>query len=80
MLKILKLLRDLTHQVRDIRAGYQQTLDVLAESKRINPKVLTKTSIILGLGDLIDRYSYYWKYLSQNSERLREIKKRDFLS
>ncbi len=26
----------LTHPVRDIRAGYQQTLDVLAESKRIN--------------------------------------------
>jgi len=41
----------LTHQVRDIRAGYQQTLDVLSESKRINPKVLTKTSIILGLGE-----------------------------
>ena len=41
----------LTHQVRDIRAGYQQTLDVLLESKRINPKVLTKTSIILGLGE-----------------------------
>ena len=36
---------------RDIRAGYQQTLDVLAESKRINPEVLTKTSIILGLGE-----------------------------
>ena len=41
----------LTHQVRDIRAGYQQTLNVLAESKHINPKVLTKTSIILGLGE-----------------------------
>tara|TARA_S200000501_G_scaffold44919_1_gene36398 strand:- start:245 stop:841 length:597 start_codon:yes stop_codon:yes gene_type:complete len=41
----------LTHQVRDIRAGYQQTLDVLAESKHINPEVLTKTSIILGLGE-----------------------------
>jgi len=41
----------LTHPVRDIRAGYQQTLDVLAESKRINPKVLTKTSLILGLGE-----------------------------
>ena len=26
-------------------------MDVLAESKRINPKVLTKTSIILGLGE-----------------------------
>ena len=41
----------LTHQVRDVRAGYQQTMDVLAESKRINPKVLTKTSIIVGLGE-----------------------------
>ncbi|MDC0587979.1 lipoyl synthase [Gammaproteobacteria bacterium] len=41
----------LTHQVRDIRAGYQQTLDVLAESKKINPNVLTKTSIIVGLGE-----------------------------
>ena len=41
----------LTHQVRDIRAGYQQTLDVLAKSKDINPSVLTKTSIILGLGE-----------------------------
>ncbi len=41
----------LTHPVRDIRAGYKQTLDVLAESKRINPKVLTKTSLILGLGE-----------------------------
>ena len=30
----------LTHPVRDIRAGYQQTLDVLAESKKINPNVL----------------------------------------
>ena len=51
MLKILKRLRRLTHPVRDIRAGYEQTLDVLAESKRINPKVLTKTSLILGLGE-----------------------------
>ena len=41
----------LTHQVRDVRAGYQQTMDVLAESKKINPKVLTKTSIIVGLGE-----------------------------
>ena len=41
----------LTHRVRDIRAGYQQTLSVLAESKLINPMVLTKTSIILGLGE-----------------------------
>ena len=44
----------LTHPVRDIRAGYQQTLDVLAESKRINPNVSTKTSLILGLGETDD--------------------------
>tara|TARA_B100000902_G_scaffold100779_1_gene103153 strand:+ start:325 stop:1299 length:975 start_codon:yes stop_codon:yes gene_type:complete len=41
----------LTHPVRDIRAGYQQTLNVLAESKKINPTVLTKTSLILGVGE-----------------------------
>ena len=44
----------LTHPVRDIRAGYQQTLDVLADSMRINPNVLTKTSLILGLGETDD--------------------------
>ena len=44
----------LTHPVRDVRAGYQQTLEVLAESKRINPNVLTKTSLILGLGETDD--------------------------
>ena len=47
----VETVKRLTHPVRDIRAGYQQTLDVLAESKRINAKVLTKTSLILGLGE-----------------------------
>ena len=47
----IETVESLTHQVRDIRAGYQQTLDVLEESKSINPSVLTKTSIILGLGE-----------------------------
>ena len=50
----VETVKRLTHPVRDIRAGYQQTLDVLAESKRINPKVLTKTSLILGLGETDD--------------------------
>jgi len=44
----------LTHPVRDPRAGYRQTLDVLAHSKRFRPQVLTKTSIILGLGETDD--------------------------
>jgi len=47
----IETVRRLTHPVRDIRAGYDQTLEVLAESKRINSKVLTKTSLILGLGE-----------------------------
>lgn len=41
----------LTHPVRDNRAGYQQTLDVLAFAKHYRPDVLTKTSLMLGLGE-----------------------------
>ncbi len=41
----------LTHPVRDPRASYQQTLDVLAYAKRARPNVLTKTSLMLGLGE-----------------------------
>ena len=56
----------LTHPVRDIRAGYQQTLDVLAESKRINSKVLTKTSLILGLGETDEEIEQTMDDLLQN--------------
>lgn len=41
----------LTHPVRDNRAGYWQTLNVLAFAKRYRPEVLTKTSLMLGLGE-----------------------------
>jgi lipoic acid synthetase len=41
----------LTHPVRDNRAGYLQTLRVLAFAKRYRPEVLTKTSLMLGLGE-----------------------------
>jgi lipoic acid synthetase len=44
----------LTHPVRDPRAGYRQTLDVLAHAKRHRPGVLTKTSLMLGLGETAD--------------------------
>ena len=44
----------LTHPVRDPRAGYRQTLDVLAHAKRYRPGVLTKTSLMLGLGESDD--------------------------
>ncbi|WP_043518099.1 lipoyl synthase [Halomonas sp. BC04] len=41
----------LTHRVRDPRAGYRKTLDVLAHAKQHKPEVLTKTSLMLGLGE-----------------------------
>ena len=43
--------RRLTHPVRDPRAGYEQTIRVLAHAKRHRPGVLTKTSLMLGLGE-----------------------------
>ena len=44
----------LTRYVRDPRAGYQQTLNVLEHAKRYRPDVLTKTSLMLGLGERDD--------------------------
>lgn len=41
----------LTQRVRDPRAGYRKTLDVLAHAKRHRPEVITKTSLMLGLGE-----------------------------
>jgi lipoyl synthase len=47
----VETVRRLTHPVRDPRAGYEQTLQVLAHAKRFRPDVLTKTSLMLGLGE-----------------------------
>jgi lipoic acid synthetase len=47
----LETVRRLTHPVRDARAGYEQTLAVLAHAKRHRPAVLTKSSLMLGLGE-----------------------------
>jgi len=41
----------LTHPVRDPRAGYAQTIGVLRGAKAYRPTVLTKTSLMLGLGE-----------------------------
>lgn len=47
----LETVERLTHVVRDPRAGYRQTLAVLAHGKRVAPGVLTKSSLMLGLGE-----------------------------
>ena len=47
----VETVRRLTHPVRDPRAGYEQTLAVLEHAKRHRREVLTKTSLMLGLGE-----------------------------
>jgi lipoic acid synthetase len=47
----VETVKRLTHPVRDPRAGYEQTLKVLAHAKKHRPDVLTKTSLMLGLGE-----------------------------
>jgi lipoic acid synthetase len=47
----IETVKRLTHPVRDPRAGYDQTLEVLAHAKQYRPEVLTKTSLMLGLGE-----------------------------
>lgn len=50
----LETVRRLTHPVRDPRASYQQTLEVLQHAKHRHPEILTKTSLMLGLGERED--------------------------
>jgi lipoic acid synthetase len=47
----LETVERFTHPVRDPRAGYAQTLAILAFAKRHAPATLTKTSLMLGLGE-----------------------------
>ncbi len=44
----------LTWPVRDPRASYQQTLDVLKFAKQENADILTKSSLMLGLGESME--------------------------
>jgi len=41
----------LQKKVRDYRAGYRQSIEVLRVAKSSAPQVVTKTSIMLGLGE-----------------------------
>ena len=47
----LETVERLTAQVRDPRAGYLQSLDVLQFIKEKNPNLYTKSSLMLGLGE-----------------------------
>ncbi len=47
----IETVRRLTPVVRDAKAGYDQTLGVLARMKREFPRIATKSSIMVGLGE-----------------------------
>lgn len=47
----IETVEKLTPYVRDRRAAYRQTLNVLQQAKKVNPTLVTKSSIMLGLGE-----------------------------
>ena len=47
----VETVKRLTYPVRDPRASYEQTLKVLEYAKKSRPDILTKTSLMLGLGE-----------------------------
>lgn len=47
----LETVERLTHPVRDRRAGYEQTLRMLKAVKTLDPTRLTKSSLMVGLGE-----------------------------
>ncbi|KAF8475834.1 Lipoic acid synthetase-like protein [Kalaharituber pfeilii] len=61
----VETVEELTPFVRDPRAGFRQSLRVLEHAKRTKPSLITKTSIMLGLGETD----------SQILETLRELRK-----
>jgi len=47
----IETVKRLTHPVRDPRASYETTLKLLEHAKKYRPDILTKTSLMLGLGE-----------------------------
>ncbi len=47
----LETVSRLTPRVRDPRCGYEQSLEVLAIGKELEPSLITKSSLMLGLGE-----------------------------
>jgi lipoic acid synthetase len=62
----IETVRRLTHPVRDIRAGYDKTLNCLNFYKKNYPHIQTKTSIMVGLGET-------WPEIQETLEDLRKV-------
>jgi lipoic acid synthetase len=55
----------LHRRVRDVRATYEQSLFVLKEAKRYRPDVVTKSSLMLGLGETDDEIRLTMRHLRE---------------
>jgi len=51
----LETVEALTPSVRDPRAGYRRSLEVLRRAKELNPNQLTKSGIMVGLGETAEQ-------------------------
>lgn len=47
----IETVENLQSVVRDRRAGFKQSLSVLRHAKKVRPSLITKTSMMLGLGE-----------------------------
>ena len=56
----------LQRRVRDHRAGYKQSLRVLEHAKEVMPRGLTKTSLMLGVGETDDDVSFCLAYFRRH--------------
>ena len=56
----IETVRRLTHPIRDKRASYEQTCEVLRYAKQYRPQILTKTSLMLGLGETMTKSTKRW--------------------
>jgi len=55
-----------TPSVRDRRANYQQSMMVLKHAKKANPKLVTKSSIMLGCGETVEETIQTMRDLREN--------------
>jgi len=62
----IETVKRLTHPVRDIRAGYEKTINCLKFYKYHYPQIQTKTSIMVGLGET-------WPEIQETLEDLRAV-------
>lgn len=56
----------LQRRVRDYRANYKQSLSVLRMAKEIKPTLVTKTSLMLGLGERDEEVEQALRDLKEN--------------